>query len=353
MTGGRAPTPSRIAVFRALYLGDLITAVPALRALRRCYPAAEITFIGLPWAASFAQRFHRYIDRFVEFPGYPGINEVAVDEARTSRFLAEERAHGYDLAIQMHGSGESSNPFVLALGAARTAGYYRGEVPLDLTVAAPYPAGGSEVLRNLALVRLLGCDAADTHLEFPLFPADRAEASALLANLPHRHGGLIGLHPGSKSPSRRWPAGYFAAAADDLARRFGARILLTGGPGEEDLVDDVAGRMAVPAFLTTGKTSLGGLAALIASLDLFVSNDTGPSWIAQAVDTPSVVVMGPTEYDRWAPLDQRRHIPVRHPVACSPCMHWECPIDHRCLRRVTPARVVAAAAKLLTLGVAA
>src|SRR5947207_8384540 len=119
--------PRKIAVFRALYLGDLLLAVPALRALRAGFPEAEITLIGLPWAASFARRFRFYVDRFVEFGGYPGIDEVAVDPGRSARFVEEQRAYGYDLVVQMQGSGRTSNPCALALGGRMTAGYYEGE----------------------------------------------------------------------------------------------------------------------------------------------------------------------------------------------------------------------------------
>ena len=145
----------RIAVFRALQLGDLLVAVPAFRALRQRFPDAEITLIGLPWAASFVQRFNRYIDRFVEFVGYPGIEEVPFDSQRTECFFAEQRAYNYDLVVQMHGSGRSSNPFILELGASCTVGYYEKE-PAGLTIEATYPDDQHEIYRNLHLVELLG-----------------------------------------------------------------------------------------------------------------------------------------------------------------------------------------------------
>ena len=99
-----------------------------------------------------------------------------------------------------------------------------------------------------------------------------------------------------------------------------------------------------------GKTSMGGLAALISKLDLFISNDTGPSHIANAVDTPSLTIFGPADPRRWAALDQARHPIVRKPVECSPCGYWECPIDHRCLEWLKPEAVIGAAEKLLMRG---
>ena len=216
----------KIAVFRALYLGDLLTAVPALRALRRHFPTAEITLIGLPWAESFVRHIP-YLDRFVPFEGYPGIDETPVDPARVAGFLAEQRAYEYDIAIQMHGSGEASNSFVPDLGARLTVGYYRGARPDYLTLARPYPDDLPEVRRNLNLVRLLGATSRDTHLEFPLLPEDNREAAALLDDLGVENGPLIGIHPGAKSPARRWPAESYAAAADLLADRTDAQILIT------------------------------------------------------------------------------------------------------------------------------
>lgn len=340
----------RIAIFRALQLGDLLQAIPTLRAIRARFPDAEITLIGLPWAKSFTQRFHRYIDRFVEFVGFPGITEVEVIPERIAGFIEEQRAYDYDIAIQMHGSGRASNGFILALGAKMTVGYYTGLYPEELTLGAPYPNNQPEVYRNLGLAKLLNCQNCDPRLEFPLCDQDRSEAATLLSRLPRLNRSWIGLHAGARPSSRRWPAQYFASIADELTQRFNAQIILTGNADEKGIVQAVETRMKARPLSLAGETSLGGLAALISELDLFVSNDTGPAHIATALDTPSITIFGPAEYRRWAPLDQVRHPIVRRSVECSPCSYSDCPIDHRCLRWIHPKMVMAVAERLLVGG---
>jgi len=387
-------TPRRVAVVRMLQLGDMLVAVPALRTLRAGFPRAEITLIGLPWAESFARRYKGYVDRFVPFQGYPGIAEAPYDAERTACFLAAQRAYGYDLAVQMHGSGGDSNPFALDLGARVTAGYYAGpRAPDGLDPAAPYPDALPEVVRCLGLARLLDCHDPGSGLEFPLGEADRAEAARLLAPLGQKDGPWVALHPGARSPARRWPPARFAAVADHLIRDHDARIIVTGSADEAETARQVAEalplthpsrkrdptplpqgergseivaplsrapeeglgvrglRSPLRVLNLTARTSLGGLAAVLARMDLFIGNDTGPAHLAEAVGTPTVRVFGPADPLRWAPLDRRRHPIVRHPVACSPCAFWECPIDHRCLLLLDPARVVAVARDLLEKGV--
>ena len=158
--------------------------------------------------------------------------------------------------------------------------------------------------------------------------------------MPRANRPWIGLHAGARSPARRWPAEYFASVADDFPQRFDAQVILTGSLDEETIVRSVAERMTTQPINLAGKTSLGGLAALISELDLFVSNDTGTAHIANAVDTPSITIFSPADYRRWAPLDRVRHPIVQHSVECSPCGYWQCPIDHRCLRWVSPDRVI-------------
>src|SRR3954447_15791312 len=114
--------PRRIVVFRALFLGDLLCAVPALNALDRRFPEAEITLIGLPWARELAERLPA-VDTFIEFPGYPGLPELPVNEQRTAAFIDGLRNDEYDIAIQLHGSGPFTNELVSSFGADISIGY--------------------------------------------------------------------------------------------------------------------------------------------------------------------------------------------------------------------------------------
>jgi ADP-heptose:LPS heptosyltransferase len=108
--------------------------------------------------------------------------------------------------------------------------------------------------------------------------------------------------------------------------------------------------MATRALNLAGLTTLGGLAAIIARADLLISNDTGPAHLADALKTPSVTIFGPADPKRWAALDRSLHYVVRWPVGCNPCGHWECPIDHRCLRLISAGLVLEVARHALVKG---
>ncbi len=334
----------RIAVFRALQLGDMLCTVPALRALRRAAPHAEITLIGLSWAAGFVERFSMYLDRHMCFPGYPGMPESEPDVQALPAFLAAARERQFDLALQLHGSGGLSNPLTLALGAARTAGFYAaGEPGPDPTTYALWSQQEHEVLRYLRLLQMLGVPACGTQLEFPLQPQDHAALARAAPGLAP--GSYICIHPGARLPSRRWPPQRFAQVADGLAGQ-GWTVVITGSPDERELTRAVRCAMHAQAIDLTGATTLGSLAALLAGARLLVCNDTGVSHVAAAMATPSVVVCSGADPGRWAPLDRGRHRVLHADVPCRPCAHQVCPIGHPCATGVSSASVLVSAEAL-------
>jgi ADP-heptose:LPS heptosyltransferase len=324
----------RIVIVRALPgLGDMLCVVPAWRALRAAQPTAAITLIGLPWARAFAARFPRYIDHFLEFPGYSGIVERPSDDGCLPAFLADCHTRRFDLALQMHGSGGASNPFTGLLGARHTAGFFvpNHECP-DPDRFLPFIEAESEVTRYLRLLAHLGMPSQGEEMEFPLYPADREALQAIDEARDLRPGTYACVHAGAKDEARRWPASHFSAVADALARQ-GLRVVLTGTPGEAALTRAVARAMRAPALNLTGRTDLGALAALVSNARLLVCNDTGVSHLAAALRVPSVVIFLASDPARWAPLDRGRHRAINGGLASG--------------RPAGPAYVVAAAADLL------
>ena len=305
------PPPRRVAILRALQLGDLLVAVPALRALRAALPAAEVVLVGLPWARAFADRFAGYLDGFREFPGAPGLPERPPQLDRIPAFYAGMQAERFDLAIQLHGSGPIVNDLTARFGAGHCAGFYLpGDDCPDPDRFLPWPDRGLELRRLLALMEFLGAPARGEHLEFPIRAADRRALAAIPEARDLRPGTYACVHPGASVPERRWPAARFAAAADALAAR-GLRVVLTGTAAEAPLTNAVAAAARTPCLDLAGRTDLGSLAALLEGARLLACNDTGVLHLADALRTPSVAVSTGDNPDRWAPIDGWRHRVLR------------------------------------------
>lgn len=327
-----------VAVFRALQLGDMLCAVPALRALRQAAPQAHIVLIGLPWAADFARRFRHYIDEFIAFPGFPSMPEQPMDWSSFPDFLREMQRRRFDLLIQLHGSGTLSNPLAMLFGAQRVAGFYlEGQYCPDTATFLPWIEEEHEIRRFLRLMAHLGAPARGEQLEFPFIADGRIDLAA---------GPYVCIHPGARMPSRRWLPRGFASVADRLADD-SFRVVLTGTKDEAALTRAVAECMHAPVFDLCGKTSMDGVATLLENAALLVSNDTGVSHIAAALGTPSAVIACGSDFRRWAPLDRERHAVVAAEVGCRPCMHDVCPIGHPCAREVSADMVYGAALHVL------
>jgi ADP-heptose:LPS heptosyltransferase len=339
-----AEPPRKVALLRASRLGDFLCAVPALRALRAALPEAEITMITLPLLRDLVAR-SPYLNRFVAFPGFPGIAEQFFDAQRAVDFFREMQAQQFDLAVQMQGSGVYSNPFTLLLGARVTAGFVRpGDPPGRLDAALPVPEQEHELRRMLALTTFLGAPPQGEELEYPLWPQDHAAAEALLAGLARP---LIGLHPGARARTRRWALDRFAAVGVRLQRRHGGTIVVLGDAEERPAAEAVAQQVGGPCLSLAGRTSLAVLGAVIARLAVLVTNDSGPAHVAYALGTPTVTVLGGGRPAAYLPLMGGPYRILAYEVPCRPCEYAECPVGYTCLRGVTVEQAVEAASAVI------
>lgn len=298
----------KVAIFRALFLGDLLCTVPFFRSLRKASPKARISLIGLPWTKEFVPRFSKYIDELIEFPGYPGLSEQMTTPSAVKKFLKTMREEDFDLVFQIHGNGTIVNQIIKLWGAKHTAGFYPGGQTPPNPLFLEYPEKEHETRKLLKLLTHLGIETDGEHLEYPVFPKEENlfenEWSRWGINPPYAV-----IHPGAKNPMKRWPAQNFAKAADKLASS-GVQIILTGTTEEKDLTKEVATLMKNPAVNLTGLTSLGSLGLLIKNAKLLLANDTSVSHIATAFKTPSLIASHLKDPSAWAPLDQNLHNPL-------------------------------------------
>lgn len=291
--------PGKVVLVRASRIGDFLCATPAFRAFRAALPAAEITLIALPFVRELAERLPA-LDRFVPFPGFPGIAEQFFEPRSATAFFQEVQRQHVGLAVQLHGSGVYANPFTLLLGAAVTAGFVRpGDGAGRLDAATPLPDSGHEIERVLALPRFLGLPDQGLTVDLPLLPEDHAHAATLLegADPP-----FFALHPAAREAAKRWPAERFVSLGQSLLSMWGGTVLVVGSSDERDQAEPIASRIGPDARSLAGRTSLPVLGAILARCNLLVSNDSGPAHIAYALDVPTVTLFGPTDPDRWGPL---------------------------------------------------
>jgi heptosyltransferase II len=331
----------KILVRATNWIGDAVMSLPALRALRVRYPDAQIVVLAKPWVAALYEG-ETAIDRVIALPGNPGFRDLGV-KWRTAQALRKER---FDLAVLLPNSFESAAMAFLS-GAKRRVGYVRDGRGVLLTNPVPLPRPGDipkherfyylELLRRARLIdqipevseiRLDGADAARVRGE-NLFK-DR-----------NMSGPIIGVSPGAAyGNAKRWVPARFADAARTLAERLNGIVAVFGSQAESALCEEVAQAAGGRNF--AGATALREFIDMTAACAVYLTNDSGAMHIASALGVPTVTVFGPTDETATGPLGALARL-VREPVECAPCKLRECPIDHRCMTRVSADRVIAEA----------
>ena len=305
--GEKFPDVRRIAVLRGGGLGDLLFAMPAIDALRAAYPDAEILLLGTPLHAELFADRPSPVDQVITLPAARGVHEPPghpFHEAEQLAFVA--RAGPVDLAVQVHGGGRWSNPFLHRLDPKWTVGS-RTPDAAELDRWVPFRYYQNEVMRALEIVGLAGAPAVTLIPTVSLTPADLDRAAVELEGLPDR---LVVVHPAATDPRRCWPPERFAEVIAKVADG-GAGVVIIGTPGERDLVERATSlsRQRVSAAERIRPMTHLGLSALcgvLARAEVFVGNDSGPRHLARAVDTPAVGVFWMGNVINAGPLGRAR-----------------------------------------------
>jgi heptosyltransferase II len=322
------------------WLGDAVMITPAMAALRARFPAAEITVLANPLVSQLFSP-HPCVDRVISFDrkkhrGITGRLKLA----------GELRRRQFDLAVVFTNSFEGALiPFLagipLRLG--------KNSDGRGLLLSHPWPkklqnTAEHQVLNYLEMLNHFGITPATEEIALFTTAQEDRELAALLHSRGIAPGAfVIGINPGATFGSaKRWYPERFAEVARALAGRWGARIVITGGPAETEMAGRIEALLDGACVNLAGATSVRQLMALIKRCNFFVTNDSGPMHIAAAFGVPLVAIFGSTDHRTTSAFFDKGCI-VRSGADCAPCMQRECPTDHRCMTAVTPSEVIAAA----------
>lgn len=327
-------------------IGDTILSTPAIRNLRENYPNSFIYFLTFRQSASLLQK-SPYLNRvFIFHKGLKGVlNNLFV--------LSELRRLRLDVAVNLYQHYSLKGAIKMALlfkfiRPQKTIGRNTDGKGFfyDVRIEDTINSQRHDVEYKLDLVKALGCEIKDKRLEVWIDDVDTEKVEGLLERSSVSGSDLlIGISPGGHRPSRRWDWKDFAQVCQDLAKRYQAKIIITGTEDERSLAKKIIAALPNRTIDACGKLSLSQLAALIKRCNLYISNDTAPMHIANALGTPLVAIMGPGPM-KTAPYLKDKCIILTKDVDCAPCFKFRCK-DMRCLKTIATDEVTKACDVLL------
>lgn len=328
---------TRILVRAPGWLGDAVMAIPAMAAIRRAHPEAHLTVAAPPSvAALFTQATPVKQDAILALPA-------------RNREIGKAIASGnFETGILFPNSFRSAWQMKRA-GIAERWGYRAAGRGWLLTRAVARPPRKAHVHQAdyyRALVRGLGISCSDAPPAIAPSPWSLQQADELLRRHHWPPGTrFVAMMPGAAyGEAKQWPANRMAEVAARLVREHDVRCLILGAESDrpaaraiESWLRERAPKEASSVLDVTGRTSLGVLVGLLSRATACVTNDSGGMHVAAALNRPVVAVFGPTDERATRPIGN--HAVITEPVFCRPCMLRDCPIDHRCMKRIEPSRV--------------
>ncbi len=320
------------------WIGDCILALPAIESIRLNFPEAQIWIAAQDWVK----------DLFASNGLVHGVIPLPqLKKWKTIRASAQNLSEGgFDTGVLFTNSFASAFLFYLADIPQRW-GYATDGRSLLLTRSARLKDEDiprHQVYYYLGLLSGLGLQAFSAGIRLPLAPAEREAGRERLLSLGlDLQVPLVILSPGATyGPAKRWPAFRFAEVASLIQKRKGAEIVIVGSADETEIAKSISGLMEKKPAILTGQTSLPQVLGLISQAALFISNDSGPMHLANALGVPVVGIFGPTDPEVTGPFEQPSRF-VKKEVPCWPCAYRKCPYDHRCMMTISAEDVFRAA----------
>ncbi len=337
----------RILIVRTDRIGDVLLSTPVIKAVRENYPRAFIAVMVSPYTKGIVEG-NPWLDEVITYDK-DGKHKSWLRSIKFARNLSKKK---FDLVIILHPTNRVHLITYLA-GIKRRVGYdCKLRCLLTDRVTHTKQFGEKHELEyNLDLLKYLGLEAKDKSLFMPIKKESEQWVDDLFKQESIKaEDELLAINPAASCPSKVWPLERFAQAADELAKKYGFKVLVISGPKDLALAENVIKNMRSPAILLAGRTSVSQLASLLKRCRLFISNDSGPVHIASSVGTPVISIFGRNQKGlspkRWGPVGLRDKV-LHKEVGCIECLAHNCKRQFACLKAISVSDVVSCADAIL------
>lgn len=333
---------NKILFIRLRRIGDIVMTTPALEAVKKSLPEAEISYIiEAPYETLLEG--HPCIDNLIVIPD-------GLDTKDFLSFLKNFRKRNFDAVLDMHG-GPRASWISLFTKSNIKIGYkvkYKSFI-YDIRIPRSYENKNVHSVENhMNLVKALGIQVKNIpHLSLPeATPSEKKRVAQYLAFFTKPNNKIIVLHISAGNMFRDWGQEKLSKLLDLFAQEPKSAFILIGSSDDQIRADEIEKKAAVPVRSLCGKLNFRELKELIQCSSLFIGPDSGPMHIAAAAATPIVAYFGPTLPAHFAPWKAEAKILSRE-YDCIPCKQVDCPYDLRCLESITPEEVYTAALSYL------
>ncbi|MFC1488656.1 lipopolysaccharide heptosyltransferase II [Thermodesulfobacteriota bacterium] len=328
------------------WIGDAVMTTPAVRAVKKNFPYADISILVKPWVAPVFEN-SPHIDRLIMYDS-TGRHKGLIGKVRIAR---DVRRYRFDAAILFQNAFEAAFIAFLA-GIPNRIGFNTDARGLLLSHSVPC---GSEIKSvhqtryYMSILERVGLDTDGQDIDLVVNEESKQRALEILGqhsiSMPDK---LVGINPSATfGPAKQWFPDRYARLGDRIQEVIGARVILFGGPEDQGLGRKISRLMKHPPIDLCGKTDLEEAMALIQQCDLFITNDSGLMHVAAALNVPVIAIFGSTNPVTTGPWSPKSRI-VRVPIDCSPCLKPECPEKHlSCMDLIDVDKVFEAARGML------
>lgn len=323
-----------ILIINTTAIGDTILSTPAIRAIRDGFLEARITVLASSVAKAVLLN-NPNVDEIIEHPGKVDL----LYALKFPKLLRKLKEREFDLVVILHANDPDAAPLAYLSGAPNRVGWTESKLSFLHTIPVKTRISGVHTIDvRLGNLTPLGIHANNKKIEMYLSKGEGRWADAFFQKQCVKSGEVIGLHPFGSKLNKRWPIEHVVEFCRQADIEYGYTVIIFGGQKEAPIAETMA-RESKNVINVAGKLDIRESASIIGRCKVFVSTDSGPMHIAQALNVPTIALFGPDDPCVTGPVTEPYRV-IKEKLPCVPCRSKSCEIGVKCMKNIAPQKVI-------------